>query len=218
MLDPKPALGAVVAPADTPCLWRFECERPAAWLLPHPKGGTMGACAADAAPWLEWAPNAQQALRQVLRSDGTFGKPDPPEPDCMCPDEFLKRKRAVPYCPLHGTARFRGQNLAAEDAPTWSPKRGRALGWQDLARVLAERLAHHAVCGDHPQATPMSGCGFCEDRAVYQMWLAKAGKARTRRAIAHPLAPGNDEVFDAIADAVSAYENPAEDPHGRSDS
>lgn len=49
--------------------------------------------------------------------------------------------------------------------------------WERVARVLGERMHHHAVCEEHPLETADEQCPFCADRAAYLMFRRKKDKA-----------------------------------------
>jgi hypothetical protein len=51
-----------------------------------------------------------------------------------------------------------------------------------VAELLAQRMAVHAFCEDHPETRPERGCPFCEDRAAYAAWLASGGRDYRSRA------------------------------------
>uniref|UniRef100_UPI003F490DD1 hypothetical protein n=1 Tax=Streptosporangium sp. CA-235898 TaxID=3240073 RepID=UPI003F490DD1 len=44
------------------------------------------------------------------------------------------------------------------------------------AEKLAERMANHAHCDDHPPSQANPQCPFCLDRAAYSTWLASGGR------------------------------------------
>ena len=43
------------------------------------------------------------------------------------------------------------------------------------AEVLAERMANHAHCDEHPTSRANPQCPYCQDRAAYSTWLASGG-------------------------------------------
>lgn len=44
------------------------------------------------------------------------------------------------------------------------------------AEELAERMANHAHCDEHPASRADSQCPYCLDRAAYSTWLASGGR------------------------------------------
>jgi hypothetical protein len=49
------------------------------------------------------------------------------------------------------------------------------------AEKLAERMAHHADCEEHPKSQASPQCPYCLDRAAYSTWLASGGRDYQRR-------------------------------------
>jgi hypothetical protein len=52
--------------------------------------------------------------------------------------------------------------------------------WRKIADGLAERLMHHAYCGerDHDPGAEPDICPFCADIAAYDAYVAKGGTVR----------------------------------------
>lgn len=48
--------------------------------------------------------------------------------------------------------------------------------WKRLAAVLADRLASHAFCDQHPASHPEPDCPWCGDRTAYRAYLAAGGR------------------------------------------
>lgn len=49
--------------------------------------------------------------------------------------------------------------------------------WRELAVLLGGRMRNHAYCEHHPRGKPEPDCPYCEDRAAFDVYAAKAGDA-----------------------------------------
>jgi hypothetical protein len=55
----------------------------------------------------------------------------------------------------------------------------KGMSWEDVARLLGERMQHHAFCDTHPgfdfARGLKDGCPFCLDKRAFLIFQAKSG-------------------------------------------
>lgn len=49
------------------------------------------------------------------------------------------------------------------------------VNWRKVADRLAERLANHAYCDNHPASKSALDCPFCQDRDAYYAYVIAGG-------------------------------------------